>query len=337
MRSSLLWLLGLIPAPVMGYGTPPSVPTGTPTVPVAPVIPVAATVSPSDALQIHRRALVVDTHADTIQRVLYSGAHFMDGIPDGHLDWSKMRAGGVDAQFFSVFIFPKRTPATAFFSESLRQVRAIQDMVRHSGGRLAMARTAAEVRANAARDVPSVLLGVEGGHSLAPGSAVEQLAHLRRLASEGVRYLTLTWSNSNDIGGSCGDDGDDRGLTDFGRWAIDEMHKLGVLVDLSHVSDPLFWDAIRYVRKPVILSHSSARALANVPRNVSDAMLRAVARNGGAVCVNFNPGFLDTDYHRAQAPLWVAVRKLPIDAAWQRMREESRRLPRSPCRGWPTT
>jgi membrane dipeptidase len=105
--------------------------------------------------------------------------------------------------------------------------------------------------------------------------------------------MTLTWSNSNDVGGSSGDEGRINGLTDFGRRVIAEMEQLGIVVDLSHVSDPLFWDAIRAVRKPVIASHSSSRQLANVPRNLTDAQLEAVGRNGGAVCVNFFVGFLD--------------------------------------------
>lgn len=285
---------------------------------------------PEDVAIFHRRAIVVDTHADTTQRIVYQGARFLDGIPGAHLDLPKMRAGGLDAQFFSIFVAPRRTPPADFFSESLRQVRAVQEMVAASAGQLVLARTAADVRQNAARGVASVLLGVEGGHSLGMGSQPEQLDHLRRLAGEGVRYLTLTWTNSNTIGGSSGDEGDGQGLTAFGRQVLGEMQRLGVMIDLSHVSDPLFWDAIRYVRKPVLLSHSSARTLTNVPRNVTDAMLRAVAHNGGAVCVNFNPGFLDIDYNRAQAPLWTRFKDLPFEQGWQRVREESARLPPVP-------
>ncbi len=309
----LLWSLvaGLFPAPPAGF---------------------AATRSaiPADVGALHARAIVVDAHADTTQRIVYQGADFLDGIPDAQLDFPKMRAGGIDGQFLSIFVFPRRTPPGAYFSESLRQVRAVQDLVAHGSGRLALARFARDVRANAERDVASVLLGVEGGHSLGQGPPSEQVGHLRRLAAEGVRYMTLTWTNSNDIGGSSGDDGDGRGLTTFGRQIIDEMARLGVLVDLSHASDPLFWDAIRYVTRPVILSHSSARALTNVPRNVSDAMLRAVARNGGAVCVNYNPGFLDVGTARAQAPIWARYKDLPIDESWQRVRKDSARLPPVP-------
>ena len=274
--------------------------------------------------------IVVDTHADTTQRIVYQGADFLAGIPGAHLDLAKMRAGGVGAQFFSIFVLPKRTQPSAFFSEAMKQVQAMHDLVTKSGGRLAFARTASEVYANAARGTPSVLLGVEGGHALGPGRDAQQIVHLRQLAAQGVRYMTLTWTNSNAIGGSSGDDGDGRGLTDFGRHVIDEMQRLGVMVDLSHVSDPLFWDAIRYAKKPVLLSHSSSRALANVPRNVTDAMLRAVAHNGGAVCVNYNPAFLDAEYARLQGPLWARARDLPPDQGWRQVQAESARLPPVP-------
>ena len=276
------------------------------------------------------RPLMVDTHADTTQRIVYQGADFLEGIPGAHLDLTKMRAGGLDAEFFSIFVAPSRTPATSYFAEAMKQIHAIQALAARSGGRLALARTAHDVRDAAARGVAAALMGVEGGHALGPGTEAEQLQHLRQFAAEGVRYMTLTWTNSNPIGGSSGDEGDGLGLTPFGRRVIDEMERLGVLVDLSHVSDPLFWDAIRYAKKPVLLSHSSSRELANVPRNVTDAMLRAVARNGGAVCVNYNPSFLDADYARRQAPLWAATRGLAPEQRFHRVQELSAQLPAVP-------
>lgn len=311
-RLAGLWV-GLFPASPVGFRAAAEAPS-----------------APLGATEIHQRSIVIDTHADTTQRIVYQGASFMEGIPGAHLDFPKMVAGGIDAQFFSIFVVPKRTPPEAYFLESLRQIQAIRAMAAGSGNRLAVVRTGAEIRANAAQGIRSVLLGVEGGHSLGVGPRSEQLAHLRNLAAEGVRYLTLTWSNSNDIGGSSGDAGDIEGLTAFGRQVLTQMQRLGIVVDLSHVSDPLFWDAIRFVRKPVILSHSSSRALANVPRNVSDAMLRAVARNGGAVCVNYNPSFLDADFARAQAPIWARYRDLPVDEAWRHVESDSRQLPQVP-------
>jgi membrane dipeptidase len=307
------WLSALFPAPPVGFR-------------------LAAEPAPDsmDPLELHFRSIVVDSHADTTQRIVYQGAHFFEGIPSGHLDYSKMKLGGVDAQFLSIFVFPRRTAPSDYFAESMRQIASIGAMVDASGGRLALARTARDVEVNAAHGIPSLLLGVEGGHTLGVGSKSEQLAHLRQLAAAGVRYMTLTWANSNDIGGSSGDAGDGDGLTPHGRAVLALMQRLGVVVDLSHVSDPLFWDAIHLVRKPVLLSHSSARSLANVPRNVSDAMLRAVAKNGGAVCVNYNPAFLDSSFARAQAPIWARYRDLPVDESWRHVQEASLELPSVP-------
>src|SRR5262249_42946899 len=219
-----------------------------------------------------------------------------------------------------------------YFAEALRQFDAVHAMIRANPGTIAWAKSAADVRRNAARGRLSALFGVEGGHALLPGDRSELLDHLQAFYERGARYLTLTWSIASPIGGSSGDDSDGQGLTDAGREIIDAMHRLGMMVDLSHVSDPLFWDAIRYARRPVIASHSSARALANVPRNMTDAMLKAVARNGGAVCVNYGPEFLDEDFARAQQAIRDRVRGLglaPRDA-WRTAREEIRRLPPVP-------
>jgi len=190
----------------------------------------------------------------------------------------------------------------------------------------------AEVRANADRGRISALFGVEGGHALLPGNEEEMLAHLRTFHARGARYMTLTWSVASPLGGSSGDGSDGQGLTDVGRRIVDEMERLGMMVDVSHVSDPLFWDVIRYVRRPVLASHSSARQLANVPRNMSDPMLRAVARNGGAVCVNFGPAFLDQEAFAGEQAIWARTtgRGLPPKELWRTVREEASRLPAVP-------
>ncbi len=160
-----------------------------------------------------------------------------------------------------------------------------------------LARTAGEVRqAAAAADKIAFLIGVEGGHSLGDGTDAELLERLKGFYDRGARYMTLTWSNSNRLGGSSGDDGRSRGLTPFGLRVVAAMNDLGMMVDISHVSDATFFDAVRASRLPVLASHSSARALADRPRNMTDDMLRAVRDNGGAVCVNFGLEFLDADW-----------------------------------------
>jgi len=283
-------------------------------------------------LDVHRHAIVVDTHSDCTQRITYDGVDFAKPQADMQLDLPKMRAGGLDAQFFSIFVGPWQAKPDGFYAEALKQFEAVHALIRANPETIAWARTAADVRANAARGVISALFGVEGAHALLPGGQRELLAHLRRFHELGARYMTLTWSIASPVGGSSGDDSDGQGLTDVGRAIIDEMHRLGMIVDLSHVSDPLFWDAIRYARKPVLASHSSSRALANVPRNMTDAMLKAVARNGGAVCVNFGSGFLDDRFFAAEEAIRARVRGLHLAPReqWQAVREATARLPPVP-------
>src|SRR5881296_3907455 len=279
-------------------------------------------------LELHRRALVIDTHSDCTQRITYDGVDFARAQPDMHVDLPKMRTGGLDAQFFSIFVGPWQAKPAGYYAEAMKQFDAVHAMIQAHPETIAWARTAAEIRANAEHKRISALFGVEGGHALLPGGATEMLEHLRTFYARGARYLTLTWSIASPLGGSSGDDSDGQGLTDVGRRIIDEMERLGMMIDVSHVSDPLFWDVVRYARKPVIASHSSARELANVPRNMSDPMLRAVARNGGAVCVNFGPAFLDQDSYAREKGVWARVRTLglPRREFWRTVRAEAAQL-----------
>src|SRR4029079_10906117 len=164
---------------------------------------------------------------------------------------------------------------------------------------LLFATTAADVRRAKAEGKIAILIGVEGGHAI-EGS----LDRLRDLHARGARYLTLTWNNGNAWAGSSIGEGNTRtgGLTPVGRDVVREMNRIGMLVDLSHVSDSTFYDAIAVSTAPVIASHSSARALSDFPRNLSDEQLRAISRNGGAVNVNFYSRYLDPEYRaRAEA------------------------------------
>jgi len=277
----------------------------------------------AEDLELHHRAVVVDTHSDVTQAITYEGYDFAQRHDFLNEDLPRAREGGLDAQFFSIWINPESIKAESWYAESLHQVEAVQAMARKNAGAVALARTAAEVRANADRGVFSVLLGLEGGHSLLPGSEEEQLEHLRHFAQLGVRYMTLTWSISNPIGGASTDAGERVGLTPFGRRALEEMDRLGIVVDISHVSDPLFWDAIRAVKKPVFASHSSVRALANVPRNMTDSMIKAVGANGGAVCVNFFSGFLDEAHYQALLEYLPQTKSMTVDQSQRFLRTKS--------------
>jgi membrane dipeptidase len=272
------------------------------------------------------RGLIIDTHADTTQAIVYGGVDITRAQPAMNLDLVKAAKGGLSAQFFSIFVLPEQFKPADFYKEATHQIDALERLAQANPKRLRLARTAADVRANAQAGVMSMLFGVEGGHVLGPADDKTQLARLDELARRGVRYMTLTWSNSNDLGGSSGDDGDIRGLTPFGRQVVAEMNRLGVVVDVSHVSDATFWDAVRASDKPVLASHSSSRALTNIPRNMTDVMLKAVAKNGGAVCVNFGSSFVDMAFHEQEKTIWKKDRPGSFAQQWPQIRAEAAAL-----------
>jgi membrane dipeptidase len=213
-------------------------------------------------------------------------------LTDGHVDVPRMKAGGLSAAFFSIWVDARYGPGTAFRRalDLIGAVRALAD----SSPEVELATSADEVRSATARGHVAALMGVEGGHAIE--NSIEKLDSLFRL---GVRYMTLTWNNGNDWAGSSTDPNRQGGLTPLGRSVVRRMNELGMLVDVSHVSDRTFWDVIATSTRPVIASHSSCRALAHHPRNLTDDELRAIARNGGVVGINFYPVFLD-DHFRHQ-------------------------------------
>jgi len=278
--------------------------------------------------RLHREAIVIDGHNDVPSLVLDYGFDLgMDGSgpekksplwsyllpwlfskPRGDelataTDLRRLEAGGVDAQFFSIFPHARyaKTPG-ASRDRANAMIDALLEQIRRHSGRLELALGAGDVRRIAAAGKIAALMGLEGGHAIE-----NDLESLRAFHARGVRYMTLTWSNTNDWADSSGDEPEHGGLTDFGREVVREMNRIGMLVDLSHVSDDTFWDAIETTTKPVIASHSSARALCDVPRNMTDDMLRAVAKNGGVVMVNFGGNFIDPRKRSFWRVLWDAL------------------------------
>jgi membrane dipeptidase len=246
---------------------------------------------------IHDSAIVIDTHADTPQRFL--DENFDIGSTDpkdiGHISLDKARAGNLGAEFFSIWVDPE-TNQGHFAKHTLDLIDSVYEQAaRHPDGMMMAFSTEDIERAHKQKKL-AALMGIEGGHS------IENDIHvLRDFYRLGVRYMTLSWSNTNEWADSSGDIDDPKiqhhnGLTDFGKQVVLEMNRLGMIVDISHVADKTFWDAIATSKAPVIASHSSARALTNAPRNMTDDMLRAVAKNGGVVDVNFFSGFLDQKY-----------------------------------------
>jgi membrane dipeptidase len=247
--------------------------------------------------QFHHRALVVDMHADTLQRVLDEGVDLRAGAPGLHLDLPGMRAGGVDAQFFSIWPNPYQYWGESALERALALITSLKAQIQRHSEVLEQALSASDIRRIANKGKIAALMGIEGGHAIN-----EDLDALREFFKLGVRYLTLTHSRSLSWAGSSGDaEGPQRGLSDFGREVVREMNRLGMMVDISHVSDRTFWDTLAVTTKPVIASHSAARALAPHPRNLTDEMIRAVAATGGVVCVVFFPVFLAQDSSQVNA------------------------------------
>jgi membrane dipeptidase len=274
--------------------------------------------------------LAIDAHADTAQRILDLGESFSDETSRAEVSLHKARAGGLAAQFFSIWVDPLVFPGDAAWPRARRLVDAVHAEVARAPCALALARTGADVRALAARGVFAILLGVEGAHALgADGEPIEtRRRRLRELAAAGVRYLACTWSNSNDFAGSSGDAGRSRGLTPLGHDLVELLLELDILLDVSHVSDATFGDLVIWARSasaPLIASHSSARALAAHPRNLTDEQLRAIADTGGVASVNFCPAFLDEAF-RAEVTAATAT------PAARQAQEEARRSERDPGR-----
>ena len=282
---------------------------------VLPVIVCTQAVSNSPpvserARALHTRAIVVDTHDDTTQRLLYE-KDFDIGKRDvdGSIDIPRMREGGLDAIFFSIWM-PGTFTGPAAVKGALQQIDKVREAVRLHPNDLVLATTAAEIRRAAGERKIAVLMGVEGGHMID-----EDLGVLRTLAALGVRYLTLTHSVNTTWADSSGDKSVYNGLAPFGKDVVRELNRLGMMVDISHVADKTFFDTLEVTRAPVIASHSSARAIANSPRNMTDDMLRALAKNGGVVMINYNAGFLSEEFRAAPRPADFSARIKEIETS----------------------
>ena len=245
---------------------------------------------------LHQSAIIIDTHADTPQRFLDENFDLGQNTPvsDGHIDLGKIKKGNLGAEFFSIWVEPE------FKGHYARRALDLIDSVYRQAARhpeqMTMAFTADDIVRAHQQHKFAALMGIEGGHAIE-----NDIRLLRDFYRIGVRYMTLTWSNTNEWADSSGDIKNTNvqhhnGMTDFGKDVVREMNRLGMIVDISHVSDATFYQAVLVSRAPVIASHSSSRELTKAPRNMTDDMLRAMARNGGVVMVNFYSAFIDQQY-----------------------------------------
>ena len=258
----------------------------------------AATVMADDlsaqARKLHFSSIVVDTHDDTTQRFLDGDFDLAPRNASGSIDIPRMKEGGLGAIFFSVWI-PSKITGPPAVKRALDQIDAVREQVRKHSGDLALATTAAEVREARQDRKIAALLGVEGGHMID-----SDLGVLRSYAALGVRYMTLTHSGNVEWADSSTDKAVHNGLSDFGKDVVREMNRLGMMVDISHVSDKAFYDALEVSKAPLIASHSSCRAICEAARNMTDDMIRALAANGGVMQINYHVGFLSQEFRSAE-------------------------------------
>jgi membrane dipeptidase len=256
------------------------------------------------ARELHFRSLVIDTHTDTTQRFIHGNFDLGVRHADGSVDIPRMREGGLGAIFFAVWIKGSITGQKAV-ERALRQIEAIRRQVARHPKDLAVARTADDIRRACAAGQIAVLTAIEGAHMM-NGS----LEVLREFASLGVSYMTLTHMLNTDWADASTDKPAHNGLSDFGKQAIGEMNRLGMIVDVSHVSDKTIRDVLAVSGAPVLASHSSCQALCRTPRNLSDEMIKALAAKGGVMQINFHMGFLSQEFRdaeKAQPELWKQI------------------------------
>ncbi len=252
---------------------------------------------------IHFNAIAIDMHADTTQRLVDEDVDISERLTDGHFDSVRAREGGLDAQFFSIWVEPQLFggggPAAVKRADD--QIAAVRALTERHPDLWQFAASAEDIRRINAEGKLAALTGLEGGYAID-----EKIENVERYYRMGVRYMSPAWSVSTSWAGSSGDDiGKTRGLNQFGREVVREMNRVGMMVDVSHVSDPTFWDIVNTSSKPIIATHSGCRAIADVARNLTDDMIQALAKTGGVINVIFYPEHIE--------PGWSA-KKQKVDA-----------------------
>jgi membrane dipeptidase len=246
------------------------------------------------AKKLHFSSLIVDSHDDTTQR-------FLDGKFDlgarnstGSIDIPRMRDGNLGAIFFAIWM-PSKVTGPEAVHRALVQIDAVREAIRTHSNDLVLATTAAEIREARKQGKIAALMGVEGGHMINSDIGV-----LRSYAALGARYMTLTHSGNCEWADSSTDKPAHNGLTDFGKDIIREMNRLGLMVDISHVSDKTFYDVLEISKAPLIASHSSCRALCDAARNMTDQMMKDLAAKGGVIQINYHVGFISQEFRNAE-------------------------------------
>lgn len=291
----------------------------------ATVVPAAAQMRDEKlwqrALQIHRRAIVIDTHND-VTTPMTNDDYDLSGTPPAPYRTSiaRMKQGGLTAEFFSLYIKPWYVENGGSTRRTLDMIDSVYRAVERHPNDLMIATSVADIRRAKREGKIAALMGIEGGHAIE-----DSLATLREFYRLGVRYMTLTWNNTNNWADAGRGEKKHNGLNEFGREVVSEMNRLGMLIDVSHVSDKTMNDALDISKAPIIASHSSARALSNVSRNIPDDLLKRIAKNGGVVQVNFYSVFVDAETVSPQSAARDATLKAQQDAINEKYKDDPER------------
>ena len=257
---------------------------------LAAAIPPSATTADdlSRARRISAQAIGIDSHIDTLQRVLNGNEDISTRTGKGHVDLPRLREAGMRAPFFALYV-PTYYKGSEAVRRTLQLRDAMQSLLDRHPDQIEIALSASDVTRVTKTGKIAAVLTIEGGHQIA-----DDLAVLRIYFRLGIRSMTLTHFRNNNWADSSTDKPEHNGLTEFGRGVVHEMNRLGMIVDISHVADKTFYDVLEVTTKPVIASHSSCRALCDVPRNMTDDMIRALAKSGGVIGINFGAGFVSS-------------------------------------------
>lgn len=247
-----------------------------------------------DAIKIHQQAIMIDTHGDILFNQIQSGVDIGELQNTGNFDLVRAKRGGLDAQVFSIWCDEK-----GGFDLANRQIDSLYALIKRYPSEIALVNNAQQLENAVKQNKLAALIGVEGGHMIE-----NNLGKLEALAKRGMVYLTLTWNNSTPWASSAAQETKGEiampGLNDFGKAVVKKLNELGVLVDLSHVGERTFFDAINLSTKPILVSHSCVWGINPVPRNLKDEQIKAVGKNGGVISINFYSGFLDPTYSAKQ-------------------------------------
>lgn len=276
---------------------------------------------PVSVMKFHQKSILIDTHNDVLSELTMTGHDISNRLNVGNTDLPRLKQGGVDVQFFSIWCDGSYGKGTAF-NYANQEIDSLMSIIQINSDKIALAKNYEDIMHDVHQGKLAAMIGVEGGHMIEG-----KLDYLDSLYKRGMRYMTLTWNNSNGWATSAVDETEHRdslkhlGLTDFGKEVVRRMNQLGVMVDLAHVGRQTFLDAIHTSTKPIIVSHSCVYKICPVPRNLMDDQIRAVKKNGGVICVNFYSGFVDSNYqHKVDA--FISEYRLQVDSL-KRLKYES--------------